>query len=163
MACEAEVEQLDVAIRPHHHVLRLDVAVDDLRRVRDGQRLGHLLRDAHHPLERDPFRRELSERRSLDELHRDVAILSDDPGVVDGDDVRMVEAGSERGLAQKAIERIVLGDEGVADDFERDVAAEARIARAIHLAHAAGAELADDLVAPTRAPGSSMFVGVVGG
>ena len=42
---EAEVEHLDVAVAPDHHVLRLDVAVDDPGVVRGGQRGGHLRRD----------------------------------------------------------------------------------------------------------------------
>ena len=50
---ETEVQQLDVAVRPDHHVFRLDVAVDDLRGVRDGERFGDLPRDAERALERD--------------------------------------------------------------------------------------------------------------
>ena len=43
---QSEVEQLDVAVRPDHHVLGLDVAMHDLRGVRDRQRLGNLPPDA---------------------------------------------------------------------------------------------------------------------
>ena len=42
---QPEVEQLDVAVGPDHHVLGLDVAVHDLRGVGDGERLGDLPRD----------------------------------------------------------------------------------------------------------------------
>ena len=57
----------------------------------------------------------------------------------------MIQRGGERGLSEQAIERIILSavaeDEHAAEDFERDVAAKPPVARAIDLAHAAGAEL----------------------
>ena len=48
-AGESEIEQLDVAVRPHHDVLGLDVAMNDLRRVRHRQRLGNLRADVDRP------------------------------------------------------------------------------------------------------------------
>src|SRR4051812_43786222 len=42
---EAEVEQLDVAIRPNHHVIRLDVTMNDLCCMRDGERFRDLPRN----------------------------------------------------------------------------------------------------------------------
>ena len=107
-ARQAEIEQLDVAVGPDHHVVRLDVAVDDLRGVRDRQRFGDLPRDADGAFERQALRRQLPQRRALDELHRDVAIGVDDAGLVDGDDVGVVERRGERRLAQQPIERVVL-------------------------------------------------------
>src|SRR6266540_6736396 len=49
---KTEIEELDVPIGPDHDVIRLDVAVDDLRGVRDGQRFGDLTRDADGAFER---------------------------------------------------------------------------------------------------------------
>src|SRR5882762_1542703 len=49
-------------------------------------------------------------------------------------------------LALKACEAIGIERERVRDDLQRDVATELRIARAIDLAHAAGAERRQDFV-----------------
>ena len=105
---QAEVEQLDVAVGPDHHVVRLDVAMDDLRRVRDREGFGDLPRDARRAAERQALGGHLAQGRSLDELHRDVAIVANDTGLVDRDDVRVIQRGGERGLAQQAIERVVV-------------------------------------------------------
>ncbi len=107
---QTEIEQLGVAVRTHHDVVRLDVAMDDLRRVRDRQRFGHLPRDADDAGERQPLRRQLPQRRSLDQLHRDVAIGADHARFVDGDDVGVVEGRGERRFAQQPIERRVILD-----------------------------------------------------
>jgi hypothetical protein len=44
--CDAEVEQLDRGAREHHHVVGLEIAVDDAVLVRRLQRVGDLARDA---------------------------------------------------------------------------------------------------------------------
>ena len=104
-------------------------------------------------LERDALRRDLPQRRPFDELHRDVAVVADDAGLVDRDDVRVIEAEARRRFAQQAIDRVAVAPvagavdhERAANDLQRDVAAEPRIVRAIHLAHAARAKLAEDVV-----------------
>ena len=43
---QAEVEHLDDAVRRHHDVAGLEVAVDDAARVRGGERVGERDRDA---------------------------------------------------------------------------------------------------------------------
>ena len=152
-ARQPEVEQLDVAIRPHHDVVRLDVAMDDLRRVRDRQRFGHLPRDADDARERQSLRRQLPQRRALDELHRDVAVASPTiPGLVDGDDVGVVERRGQRRFPQQTVERRFLVFRAPPDDLERDVPAKPRIERAIHLTHAPGAEQGADLVQRRKSP-----------
>ncbi len=90
-ARQAEVEELGVAVRPHHDVVRFDVAVDDLRGVRDRQGLGHLARNTDGAADGQALRRHLPQRRALDQLHRNVAIRVDDAGLVDGDDVGVVQ------------------------------------------------------------------------
>src|SRR5207253_7200621 len=65
---------------------------------------------------------------------------------VDRGNVRMIERGQHLRLALEACEAIGIERERVWDDLQRDVATELRIARAIHLAHAAGADGREDLV-----------------
>jgi len=50
------------------------------------------------------------------------------------------------GFAFEALERLSVGREVLGQDFHSDVAAEARVASTVHLAHAAFAERGPDLV-----------------
>ena len=69
-------------------------------------------------------------------------------------DVRMIQRGQRLRFALEAREPLGIGDEQLGQDLDRDVAIELRVARAIHLAHAAGAERGEDLVgAEARAEG----------
>ena len=45
--CNPKVEHFHVAVRPEHDVLRLDVAMDNSRLVRGGERTRHLDRDVN--------------------------------------------------------------------------------------------------------------------
>ena len=60
--------------------------------------------------------------------------------------MRVIERRSELRLALEAREPLGIVRERVGQDLDRDVAAEPRVARAIDLAHAAGAESDKDLV-----------------
>ena len=61
-------------------------------------------------------------------------------------DVRVIQRGERLRLAREAGEAIGIGSERLRQDLDRDVAIEPRVARAIDLAHAAGAEQRDDFV-----------------
>ena len=91
-----------------------------------------------------------AERSAVDQLHRDVAVVVDRSGLVDRDDVRVVERGGERGLAKQPFERVIfaarVADERAPNDLQRDVATKPRIVRTIDLAHAASTELAQDTI-----------------
>jgi hypothetical protein len=58
----------------------------------------------------------------------------------------MVERGERPGLTLEPGEPLLIADEGVEDELERDLAPELGIARAIDLAHSPCTELADDFV-----------------
>ena len=58
----------------------------------------------------------------------------------------MVQRGEHLRLALEPRQPLGVGDERLGQDLDRDVAVEPRVARAIHLAHAAGAEGGEDLV-----------------
>ena len=58
----------------------------------------------------------------------------------------MVQRGEQLRLALETREAVRIGREEVGQDLQRDVAIEPRIARAIHLAHAARADERDDFV-----------------
>ena len=69
-----------------------------------------------------------------------------DADVVDGQDVRVIQLPGGARLLLEAMHAARIGRERLGDQLDRDVAPEAWIARAVDLAHAAGAEPADDLI-----------------
>ena len=73
----------------------------------------------------------------------------------------MVQCREELRFALEAGQPIGIAGEEVGQDLERDVAPEPRVAGAKHLAHAPGAELADDLIRAQFRAGSQGHV--VGG
>jgi hypothetical protein len=140
-----EVQHLHGAGVGHEDVVGLEIAVDDVMRVRDGERAHH----GHHEL--DGLRRwelptvlhELRERRALEELEhheRAAAVLAD---LVNDDDVLVAAPRGRPGLDDEA-----RGELGVvaAQELDRGLAAELGVARGVDRAHAAATELADDLV-----------------
>ena len=58
----------------------------------------------------------------------------------------MIQRGEDLRFALEAGEAIGIAGEGIRQNLERDVAIQLRIARAIHLAHAAGAKGREDFV-----------------
>ena len=93
----------------------LEVAVDDLLRVGEGEAVADLLHERELVVERldaAAAADQLLEVAALEQLHRhvDLALLLAE--VVDGDDVRVVEAGRRLGLALEALAQVVVGADG---------------------------------------------------
>src|SRR5262249_21155231 len=88
---QTEIEKLDQSVAARHHVFRLDVAVDDARRVRRLKGAGDLNGDRQAFAQLNPLvRYDFTQRTPLDKFGCDemyVAFLSD---LVDGNNVRMV-------------------------------------------------------------------------
>ena len=120
--------------------------MDDLRRMCDREGFGNLPRHRQRAAERQSLSRHHAQGGSLDELHRDVAIVANDTRLVDRDDVRVIQRGGERGLAQQAIERVVVVHERTANYLERDVACEPAVGGTVDLAHSARTQLRHHLV-----------------
>ena len=77
---------------------------------------------------------------ALDQFHDERAHAAGFFEAVDVRDVRMVQRREGLRFACEPREPIGIARERVGQDFDRDVAIQLRVARAIHLAHAAGAE-----------------------
>jgi hypothetical protein len=150
---ETEVENLGGAVRRDLDVGGLQVTVDDAPLVRGGQTIGdlsgHLQRIVHR--ER-PALDALGEIFARHQLHheRTGARRAIRGGhlleAVDLRDVRVIERRERSGLALESREAIGIERRGWRADLERHVATELRVACAVHLAHAAGAQLREDLV-----------------
>ena len=92
---QPEIEHLHQAVGPDHHVLGLQIAVDDAEGVRGADAGGDLNAEVEHLAQRRRrvLRREpLPERRALDVLHRDeAAAVIGGAQRVDDADVGMAE------------------------------------------------------------------------
>ena len=81
--------------------------------------------------------------------------------VEDREDVRVRERGDGLGLALEARERVGVRGQLRGKDLDRDVAVELRVARAVDLAHAPGAERREDLVGAEACSGGKRQVGCI--
>src|SRR5438045_511707 len=70
-------------------------------------------------------------------------------------DVGMVQRREELCFALKPRQPIHVLRKALGQDFERDLALQPRVARAIHLAHPAGAKRGESLIRPSRVPARS--------
>ena len=156
---QAEVEDLDVPVARDEQVVGLQVAVHDAALVSGGESLRDLERVVHGLLLRDRARVELpAQGLALQELHRRVrdAVLRSE--VEDREDVRVRQRRHGLRLALEAGQRVGILREPFGKDLDGDVAVELRVAGAVDLAHAAGAERGKDLVgAESRAGGERHF------
>src|SRR5215213_1067141 len=139
---DAEVEQLDLALRAYLYVVRLDVAVYDAVRVyvRDGvhqrgedsQRLGRRQRAVGSHA--------VAERVAVNVLHDDAGLALDFREVVYGGDVRVVQTFLNARLVEEAVDEALLAARGLVQDLYRGDAAELGVHAAVDLAHAPLAE-----------------------
>ncbi len=145
--CEAEIEDFDAAVMGDHDVGGFEVAMDDALFVRGGERVGDSLGDFDDLRGRKATGvREAVERLAFDEFHGEEVDAFGFFDREDGDDVRMIERGDGTGFALEASEAIGVGRGVGRENFEGDVPLEFYVGGAIDLAHAAGAEGADDVV-----------------
>ena len=113
------------------------------------ERRGDLADDPERAPERQPPL--LPDQRlqvgAVHEGHRDIeqAVLL--AGVVDRDDVRVVERGGKPGLAQEAVAEVGLADPG-REQLQRREAAEPDVLGPVDDARAAAADLLEDAVSP---------------
>ena len=144
---EAEVEDLHEAVPRDHHVFGFQVAVNDPGPVGLGQAGGHLHGHVEGPAEgRRAGGEHVAQRLPLHQLHDD-----EEPGVgsahvVDSEDVRMVQGGGRARLLFEAAHTRRMGGHRRGQQLDRHLAAQAQVAGAEHLAHAAGAEEGQHLV-----------------
>ena len=146
--CEAEVENLDPAVRRDEQVFGFDVPMHDAVFVAGRETTGDLdgivsgLAGRQRP-PAHPF----PERLAFEEFGDDVRPRALDADVMHGQDVRMIQAaGGSRFLLEPAAP-IRIRRERRREDFECDVALQLMIAGPVHFTHAPGAERAENLEA----------------
>ncbi|MFO0712315.1 MAG: hypothetical protein U0353_20865 [Sandaracinus sp.] len=152
---DAEVHDLHLARGADEHVLRRDVAVDDVERlpgVRVALAMGVVEAVAHlgdhegrdvdgdRLLELRAATHDAVGVRALDELHRDVVGVLDLPEIEGLRDVHVREEHRDLGLLHEHLREVLVLGEARVDHLERDELLEARHApglRDVHLGHAA--------------------------
>ena len=120
--------------------------MDDALLVRGVERFGDLPRDVSaSAIAQRTALETIGERRSLDELQDERRLPpSTSSSAVDRADVRMIERRQQARFAREPGAALRIGGEVRGQNLDRDVATEPAVARAIDLAHAAGAERRDD-------------------
>src|SRR3954463_9620864 len=121
--------------------------MDDAAIVRGLERIDELPGNRERIVEReraalDPFRERLALNQFEDEREHPARVV----GAVDRGDVWMIERGQQFGFPLKPGDPAGVAGEHLRQDLDGDFAAKLRVARAIHLAHAAGADGVDDFV-----------------
>ena len=135
---QPKIGQLGGAVGGENDILGLEVAVDDAQPVSVGQRLAQLAGNDDGCLECGG--RLLESRLPFRKLHHDVGQAVDFPGVVDGDDVGVMEARRHARLAQQAL--AILGRQvRFADELEGDVPVEQLVVGVVDDRHPAAPEL----------------------
>src|SRR6185369_13740864 len=114
---------------------------------RRGESRGHLFGDLERALDRQATLLDfVPEVRPFDELADEVRSLSLPPDVEDRHDVRVGERRGRPGLELEPSEAVGVRRIDRRERLDRDLAPEPRVARAVDLPHAAGAEWGEDLV-----------------
>ena len=151
----AEVEDLDVAVLRHEHVLRLQVAMDHALLVRRGKAVDDLERVVERLPLKDWSRIELlAQGLALEKLHDRIGDALVSSEVVNRENVRMRKRRDRLRFALEPRQRVGIAGDGRGQDLDRDVPIELRVPRLPDLSHPARAERREDLVRPeTRAPG----------
>ena len=145
--CQAEVEHLHGTVGSYLDVGGLQVAVNDPLLVGSFQCFRDLPRDWQCLVERKrPTRNSISEGLSFDQFHDEGERAARIFDAMNGGDVRMIEGGQHFRFALEPCKSLGISGERVRQDLQRNVALQPGVARAIDLAHAAGADGADDFV-----------------
>ena len=125
--------------------------MDDATFVRGVERLGDLNPNPARVFDRErPAHEPRLERLSVDQLHDDDLVMVQPFEAVNRRDVRMIQRREDLRFPSEPRDAVRLLGETVGEQLEGDVAAESRITRAKHSAHAAFAQLPADMVGAER-------------
>ncbi len=142
---QAEIQHLDRPVGRDQDVVRLQIAVNDAAVVSVRQRVGNLDAVADRRLGGQPVRgNEIEQRAPFHVLHRDERLRTLFADLVDGADVRVVQDRCRTRLVQQQVAPLFVALE-IAQQLDGNGSLQPRVERPIDDAHAAGAEMLDDL------------------
>ena len=143
---QTEIQQLHRSVGCDLHVARLQVAMDNAFAVGRLESLGELTCDLQRLANRNRSSREsIGERRAFDQLEDQCEPAVDLFDAVDRGNVGMIERGEQARFAFEARAPVRIASEHRRQQLDGDIAPEPRIARTVHLTHAAGAKRPGDL------------------
>ena len=144
---EAEVQDLDVSIASKKDIFRLEIAVDDSRLMGAGERRGRLNTEIENFEQRQRAAPDLGTQRfAFDQLHYQEGTCFELTGIVDRDDVGMVQCGGGPCFLRKAPHAIGMTAGFGSQNFYGNVPLEGRIAGTIDNSHAPFAEFPCDAI-----------------
>src|SRR5690349_3517312 len=138
---DAEVHDLDAAVRGQQDVVRLDVPMDNASGMRGMETLRDLDAERLHLTNGELPGSELGfERLSFDQLHGDEGVDVRLADVVDDRDVRMIDGARRLGLVDESLLCPGLLGQSLREELEGNEALESGILGLIHYSHPAFAE-----------------------
>ncbi len=145
---DAEIHDLGVPVAVDHHVLGLEVTVEDAQPVGLGQSVRDLLGDGQHlgfgEMSRPPD--EAFEVLAGHVLHGDEMKLPNLAQVVHAADVGVGDLAGELELVPEALDRPLVGGDLGLEELERDILLDLLVKDLVDAAHPALADLLDDFV-----------------
>ena len=152
---QTEVENLDPTVQGHEHILGFEIAMRDPLLVRCREAIRDVTREFERLADRDgPGIQAVPKRLAFKQFGHNEWRAGLSADVVHGEDIRVVQRGGCAGFLLESTEAIDVGRKCCGEDFDRDITSESRIARTVHLAHAASAEGGHDFVRAETAAGS---------
>ncbi|GAC1599523.1 MAG: hypothetical protein NVS4B10_10770 [Myxococcales bacterium] len=143
---DPEVEDLESAVGGDEEILRLEIAMNDARVMGRGETLGELGGQIERLAQRQRLSEQhLAERLPLEQLEDEVGAPLVGSGVMDREDVGMVDRANRPGLQREALQGLLAKSRG-GKDLDRHVATEPCVPGAIDLTHPTCADQLDDFV-----------------
>jgi hypothetical protein len=150
---EAEIQDFQPAVFGEEEVLGFQVPVYDALGMSRGEPAGGLHRVVNRFTRRDGSPAQaVAQCFAFEQFFDDVDRPVFATDIVNGDDIRVVQRARGAGLLLEARAALGIEPESAGQDFDGDVAAQARIARAVDLAHPAGAHRRQNLIRSKPCP-----------
>jgi len=142
---QPEVEDLDPSVSSDEQIGRFDVAVRDPLLVRRGQAAG----DLNGVVDGDGRRQgssihPLAKRFPVEQFGDNPRGLVIDADIVDRENIRVIQAAGRASFDLKPAPAVRIPRQLCRQDLDRDLSRQLRVARAIDLPHASGAEAGQD-------------------
>jgi hypothetical protein len=163
---QPEIEHLHRAVRSHHDVGRLQVAVDDAVLVCGLEGFGDLLGDGQGLVDGNrPAPNPVRQGLAVHELQDQRADMGRGPSrsffqAKNRGDVGVIEGGQQLRLALEAGDTLGIGGKDIWQELQGDITLKPRVPCPIHDAHPAGAEGGNHLIRPETNTGTNLHDGL---